>query len=423
MTGPEAGPAEAINPFQMAVAQLDAAADRLGLDEGMRQILRTCKRELTVHFPVRMDDGDTQVFTGYRVQHNLDRGPAKGGIRYHPAVTLDEVKALAMWMTWKAAIVNLPYGGAKGGVVVNPSSLSPSELENLSRRYATEISILIGPEEDIPAPDMGTDARVMAWIMDTISMHRGHSVTGVVTGKPVSIGGTLGRVEATGRGLLYIVQEAAQVQGLPLAGASVAVQGFGNVGSVAALLLSQAGARIVAASDTSGGVYNPGGLDVEALYHYKRAGGRLSASPQGDRVSNEELLTLPVDILIPAALEGQIAGHNAAQVKAKMIVEGANGPTTPEADAILADQGVLVVPDILANAGGVIVSYFEWVQDLQFFFWEEEEVNERLRRILGRAFQEVWRLAQEKKVGLREAALMLAVQRVVEATQVRGIYP
>ena len=414
---------DAINPYQMAVAQLDAVAERLGLDEGMRQMLRSCKREFIVNFPVRMDDGTTSVFTGYRVQHNLARGPAKGGIRYHPLVTLDEVKALAMWMTWKSAVVNIPYGGAKGGVVVDPKRLSPVELENLTRRYATEISIIIGPEEDIPAPDMGTDARIMAWIMDTISMHRGHSVTGVVTGKPVSVGGTLGRMEATGRGILYILQATAQARGFPLEEATIAVQGFGNVGAVAAWLLSRAGCRVVAISDASGGIHNPRGLDIDALWHYKRAGGTLIDSRNADKVSNEELLTLPVDVLIPAALEAQITGRNAPQVKAKIIVEGANGPTTPEADAILANLGVFVVPDILANAGGVIVSYFEWVQDLQFFFWEEEEVNERLHRVITKAFRDVSHTAEAEGLSLRQAAMTLAVKRVVEATNIRGIYP
>jgi len=423
MTSPKAKVEETLNPYQMALAQFEAVANRLGLDEGIRQILRTCKRELTVNFPVRLDDGTTQVFTGYRVQHNLARGPAKGGIRYHPSVSLDEVKGLAMWMTWKSAVVNIPYGGAKGGVIVDPKRLSRRELETLSRRYATEISIIIGPDEDIPAPDMGTDARIMAWIMDTISMHRGHSVAGVVTGKPVSIGGTLGRMEATGRGIHYIVQEAAQARGLALEGATIAIQGFGNVGSVAAWLLSRAGCRVIAVSDSSGGLHNPKGLDIDVLWHYKRAGGSLIDSRSGDKISNEELLTLPVDILIPAALEGQINSHNAPAIKAKMIVEGANGPTTPKADDILADLDVLVVPDILANAGGVIVSYFEWVQDLQFLFWEEEEVNERLHRIITKAFRDVTRLAEAEKVSMREAAMILAIKRVVEAVNIRGIYP
>ena len=419
----ESVPKPANDPLKTALAQLDAAADRLHLDDGMRAILRAPKRELAVHFPVQMDDGSTRVFSGYRVHHNLARGPAKGGIRYHLAVTLDEVRALAMWMTWKSAVVNIPYGGAKGGVSVDPKSLSLVELENLTRRYATEISILIGRNEDIPAPDMGTDGRIMAWIMDTISMHRGYTEAGVVTGKPVSVGGTHGRVEATGRGILYIVQEVARQYGVPLQGASVAVQGFGNVGGVAATLLAQAGARVVAVSDSSGGIHNSQGLDIGTLSRLKREGTPLVQAPGGDHISNEELLTLPVDFLVPAAMEDQITVANAAAVRARFVVEGANGPTTPEADAILADKGVVVVPDIVANAGGVIVSYFEWVQDLQFYFWEEEEVNERLQRVIARAYRDVAHIAQEKEVCLREAAMILGVGRVVEATLVRGIYP
>jgi len=411
------------NPWVTALAQFDAAAERLHLDDSLRQILRSCKRELTVHFPVRLDDGSTTVFRGHRVQHNVVLGPAKGGIRYHPAVDLDEVKALAMWMTWKCAVVKIPYGGAKGGVTVDPKKLSDRELENLTRRYATEIALLIGPQEDIPAPDMGTDARVMAWIMDTYSMHRGYSVAGVVTGKPLSIGGTLGRLEATGRGLLYVAQEAAR-QGLtPLAGASVAIQGFGNVGGVAARLLAAEGCRVVAMSDSSGGVYNERGLDAEALQLFRQEGGKLAQAPGGDHLSNEELLCLPVDILIPAAMEGQISAANASQVRARIILEGANGPLTPEADSILAERGIVVIPDILANAGGVVVSYFEWVQDIQSFFWEEDEINERLRRVMVRAFADVKGLADEQGATLREAATMLGVQRVAEATLVRGIYP
>ena len=415
--------AEMPSPWVTALAQFDDAADRLHLDDALRQILRSCKRELTVHFPVRLDDGSTTVFRGHRVQHNVVLGPAKGGIRYHPAVDLDEVKALAMWMTWKCAVAKIPYGGAKGGVAVDPKKLSDRELENLTRRYATEIALLIGPQEDIPAPDRGTDAHVMAWIMDTYSMHRGYSVAGVVTGKPLSIGGTLGRLEATGRGLLYVAQEASR-QGLtPLAGASVAIQGFGNVGGVAARLLAAEGCRVVAMSDSSGGVYNERGLDAEALHRFRQEGGKLAQAPGGDHLSNEELLCLPADILIPAAMEGQISAANASQVRAKIILEGANGPLTPEADSILAERGIVVIPDILANAGGVVVSYFEWVQDIQSFFWEEDEINERLRRVMVRAFAEVKSLADERHVTLREAATMRGVQRVAEATLVRGIYP
>ncbi len=409
--------------LKTALAQFDSAAEALHLDEGIRGVLRSCKRELALHFPVQMDNGSIRVFDGYRVQHNLARGPAKGGIRYHPGVSLDEVRALAMWMTWKCAVVNLPYGGAKGGVIVDPKGLSRPELENLTRRYATEISIIIGPDEDIPAPDMGTDGRVMAWIMDTISMHRGHTTAGVVTGKPVSVGGTLGRVEATGRGIQYVVQETAKAHGISLQGATVAVQGFGNVGSVAATLLAEDGARVLAVSDSSGGVYDGNGLDVKALNRVKQETGSLAQAAGCDRISNEELLALPVDFLVPSAMEAQITGANAGNVRARFVAEGANGPTTPEADAIMHGKGVTVIPDILANAGGVIVSYFEWVQDLQAFFWEEGEVNERLHRIITRAYRDVTRTAEEHGVSLRDAAMRLAVTRVVEATQYRGIYP
>jgi glutamate dehydrogenase (NAD(P)+) len=370
-----------------------------------------------------MDDGTIAEFSGYRVQHNLARGPAKGGLRYHPDVSLDEVRALSMWMTWKNAVVNIPYGGAKGGVIVNPKRLSARELENLTRRYATEISIIIGPNEDIPAPDVGTDGRVMAWIMDTISMHRGYTEAGTVTGKPVSVGGTLGRQEATGRGLLYIVQEAAKRFGVTLEEATVAVQGFGKVGAVAAQLLHRAGARVVAVSDSTVALYDERGLDCEALMPHREDRIPLAEAAQGDKITNAELLSLPVDFLIPAALEAQVHERNAGDVRARYIVEGANGPTTPEADAILGDKGIVLIPDILANAGGVIVSYFEWVQDLQFYFWEEEEVNERLHRVLTRAFRDVFAMADEHDVTPREAAMLLGVSRVVEATRIRGIYP
>jgi len=418
---PQAEPAS--GALKTALAQFDTAADRLGLDDGIRMVLRHCKRELAVHFPVRMDNGTIAEFSGYRVQHNLARGPAKGGLRYNINVSLDEVRALAMWMTWKSAVVNIPYGGAKGGVIVNPKLLSARELENLTRRYATEISIIIGPNEDIPAPDMGTDARIMAWIMDTISMHRGYTEAGVVTGKPVSVGGTLGRAEATGRGLLYIVQEAARQFGLSLEGATVAVQGFGNVGAVAAQLLARAGATIVAISDSAGAVYNEHGLDIDALMPHSRDRSPLTEATGGDQITNAELLAIPVDFLVPAALEGQIHDGNAGAVRARYVVEGANGPTTPEADAILAGNGIVLIPDIVANAGGVIVSYFEWVQDLQFYFWEEDEVNERLHRVITRAYRDVSAMAERNAVSLREAAMMLGVSRVVEATRIRGIYP
>ncbi len=406
-----------------ALAQLDAAADRLGLDDGIRAVLRKPKRELSVNFPVQMDDGSIRCFSGYRVQHNLARGPAKGGLRYSAHVSIDEVRALAMWMTWKCAVVNLPYGGAKGGVVVDPRTLSQPELENLTRRYATEISIIIGPSEDIPAPDMGTNEQVMAWIMDTISMHRGNTVAGIVTGKPVAVGGTLGRSDATGRGVLYVMQETATKYGVPLEGASVAIQGFGKVGAVAAQLLFHAGARVVAVSDADTAIYNAQGLDIPALMGCREDRMPLRESRGGDVIDNAELLTLPVDYLVPAALEGQITEANADDVQARIVVEGANGPTTPGADSILQDNGVVVIPDIVANAGGVIVSYFEWVQDLQFYFWDEADVNARLHKVITRAFEDVVKVAEERGVNLREAAMLLGVSRVVEATTMRGIYP
>jgi glutamate dehydrogenase (NAD(P)+) len=429
MTTSGAAPAPAPAPetegaYEVALAQFDSVAERIHLDDNVRRVLRAPKLEYTVNFPVQMDDDSIQVFTGHRVQHNLARGPAKGGLRYHPAVTLNEVKALAMWMTWKCAVVNLPYGGAKGGVACDPKALSAGELENLTRRYTSEIAMIIGPEKDVPAPDMGTDGRIMAWMMDTYSMGKGYSVPGVVTGKPVAIGGTLGRVEATGRGITYVTQEAARVRGMVLDGARVAVQGFGNVGYAAARLLHEAGCRIVAVSDVSGGIYNPGGLAWPRVDAVKLAATPLSqASGDWEHVTNDELLELPVEILVPAALENQLTGRNATRVQAKMIVEGANGPTTPEADAILAEKGVYVVPDILANAGGVIVSYFEWVQDLQSFFWEEDEINQRLRRIMARGFQEVSAIAERDALDMRDAAYVLALRRVEEAITLRGIYP
>ena len=424
MTIASAAHAPAENPFDNAIEQLNAVADQLGLDEGMREVLRHCKREFTVNFPVQMDDGSIRVFTGYRVHHNEARGPVKGGLRYSPNVTLDEVRALSMWMTWKCAVAGLPYGGAKGGVIVDPRALSKRELERMTRRFAADIGILIGPEQDVPAPDMGTDGQIMAWIMDTYSMMHGHSVPAVVTGKPVSIGGSSGRIEATGRGVLFVVQEACRDRGVALEGARVAVQGFGNVGSVAAKLLDDAGAKIVAISDSNGGLYNANGLgDIDEILALKHDSGYIPDGARGTRITNAELLELPVDILIPAALEGQIHGGNAGRIQAPMIIEAANGPTTPEADRILNAKGAYVVPDILANAGGVIVSYFEWVQDLQSFFWEEDEVNVKLKRIIERAFHEVAAIRDERGCTMREAAYILAVRRVVEATQVRGIFP
>jgi glutamate dehydrogenase (NAD(P)+) len=406
-----------------ALSQFDDAADRLHLDDGIRGVLRVSKRELSVNFPVNMDDGSIQVFCGYRVQHNIARGPAKGGLRYNPHVSLNEVRALAMWMTWKAAVVKLPFGGAKGGVMVDPRALSASELEDLTRRYATEISIIIGQSEDIPAPDMGTNQQIMAWIMDTISMHKGYTVAGVVTGKPVAVGGTLGRVEATGRGVLFVVEELCKQKSIPLEGSTVAIQGFGNVGSVAANLLQRAGAKVVAVSDRSSAVYDGNGLDIGSLLECRSGAKPLADCLDVDKITNVDLLGLPVDFLIPAALEGQITSRNAGDVRARFIVEGANGPTTPEADRILEEQGVTIVPDILANAGGVIVSYFEWVQDLQFYFWEEDEVNERLQNVITRAHREVAAAAERDGVTMREAAMALGVGRVVEATALRGIYP
>jgi len=412
------------NAFESAQTQLRQVAATLEIDPGVIELLSYPKRELTVHFPVRMDDGSIRIFTGYRVHHNDARGPVKGGIRYSTMVTQDEVRALSMWMTWKCAVVNLPYGGAKGGVVVDPRALSERELERLTRRYASEIDIMIGPAVDIPAPDLGTDGRIMAWIMDTYSMHRDYSVPGVVTGKPIEIGGSLGRVEATGRGVTYVTLEACRRRGVSLQGATVAVQGFGNVGSVTARLLHEAGAKVVAVSDRYSGVYSPAGLDVKSLYEHRAAGGLLAEHPlKHEDVTNDELLELPVDILIPAAIEGQITERNAGRVQAGMIIEAANGPTTPGGDAILAQRDIYVVPDILANAGGVIVSYFEWVQDLQSFFWEETEVNQRLQRIITNAYNEVAAVAQERNLRLRDAAMVVALRRVVEAIRIRGIYP
>lgn len=413
--------------FETAQAQLRKVGEMMNLDPGMIEVLSTPRRELKVNFPVRMDDGTTRVFTGFRVQHNDARGPMKGGLRYSPLVDVDEVRALAMWMTWKTAVVDLPYGGAKGGVIIDTKKVSEAELERVTRRYASEISIVVGPNEDIPAPDMGTDGRIMAWFMDTYSMNRGHSVPGVVTGKPIELGGSLGRVEATGRGVQFITQEACKIRGIDLKSATVAVQGFGNVGSVAARLLSQAGAKVVAVSDSLGGVYNEKGLDIEDIYAGRRAGGLINDEDRTEdgnrRISNEELLELPVDILIPAALEGQITEQNASRIQAKMIVEAANGPTTDGADRILNERGVYVIPDILANAGGVVVSYFEWVQDLQSFFWEESEVNQRLQRIMVNAFAAIANLSQARGISMRDAAYIVALQRVINAITARGIYP
>ncbi|MBM3239644.1 Glu/Leu/Phe/Val dehydrogenase [Candidatus Poribacteria bacterium] len=420
--------------YKVALEQLDYVAKLIDLDPGIHEILKYPKRELTVNFPVRMDDGSYRVFTGYRVQHNLARGPAKGGIRYHPNVTLDEVRALAMLMTWKCAVMNIPYGGAKGGVICDPKKLSLTELERLTRRYTTEISIIIGPNYDIPAPDLYTNPQVMSWIMDTYSMHIGHSVPAVVTGKPVSIGGSKGRFEATGRGCMVTTLEALKHLGIRGDETTVAVQGCGNVGGVAARLLHETGCKVIAISDSQGGVYNPKGLDIPAvLKHKSETGGIMDmftsfTDAKGlrtnvDVISNAELLELDCTVLLPAALENQITGENATRIKARIITEGANGPTTTAADRILCDRGIFLVPDILANAGGVTVSYFEWVQDLQAFFWKENEVNDRLREIMVSSFGEVLATALEYNTDMRTAAYVLAVNRVSSAGLQRGIYP
>jgi glutamate dehydrogenase (NAD(P)+) len=412
-----------INPYHMAVQQFELAAEKLNLSEDMREILRQPKRELTVNFPVRMDNGRIRTFTGYRVQHNVNRGPAKGGIRYGPEVTLDEVKALAMWMTWKCAVAGIPFGGAKGGVICDPKSMSPGELERLTRRYATEISIIIGPHSDIPAPDVNTNSQVMAWIMDTYSMHEGFSIPAVVTGKPLSIGGSEGRNDATAMGVLFVTRRAAKRIDMPLKGARVSIQGYGNAGSIAARLFHNEGCKIVAVSDTRGGIYNEAGLDPAAVLRYKQEHGSVVGFPNAQRVGVMDVLEVPCDILIPAATEGVITATNAERVQARIISEAANGPTSPEADAILFKRGRLVVPDILANAGGVTVSYFEWVQDLQSFFWGVEEITQKLEMIMNRSFAAVAAKADQYHCDLRLAANMLAISRVAEATQVRGIYP
>ena len=412
------------NSFTNAQRQFDIAADMLDLEGGLRKILRVPQRELTVTFPVKMDNGGIEVYTGYRIHHNITRGPAKGGIRYHPGVTIDEVRALAMWMTWKCATVNIPYGGAKGAVVLDPKQLSISELERLTRRYTSEISILIGPDKDIPAPDVGTNAQVMAWIMDTLSMHIGHTVPGCVTGKPLELGGSEGRVEATGRGVVVAAEEAAKGMNMNLGGAKVVVQGFGNVGSVAAKLAEEAGATIIGVSDALGGIYNPNGLPVaELVNRYSGREGGIREYKDAEQIENKDLLELPCDVLIPSAIAAQITKENADKVKARLVVEGANGPLTPDADHILSDKGILVVPDVLANAGGVIVSYFEWVQDLQNFFWEENEVNNKLTRIMRHSYAAVDGTMKAHKTDMRTAAYIIGVKRVAEATIKRGIYP
>jgi glutamate dehydrogenase (NAD(P)+) len=412
-----------INPWEVAQQQFDLAADRLNLDPGLRRVLREPRRELTVHFPVKMDDGNVQVFTGYRVQHNLGRGPAKGGIRYHQDVTLDEVKALAMWMTWKCAVVGIPYGGGKGGVIVDPKKLSMKEVEALTRRFTTEIEVLIGPERDIPAPDVNTNAQVMAWMMDTYSMHQGYTVPGVVTGKPISLGGSEGRNEATARGTVFCIVEAARHLGIDLKRSRVAVQGFGNAGSIAARLIGEEGATVVAVSDSTGGIHNPKGLDIGRVVQWKKEHATVQGMPGAADVRNAAVLEVDCDILIPAALENQITARNASRIKARLIAEAANGPTTPEADIELFRRGVFMVPDILCNAGGVTVSYFEWVQDLNRDHWSESVVNEKLKGIMVRAFDETLAIAEREECDMRTAAYLLAVQRVADATALRGLYP
>ncbi len=421
MTTEQAAPA--INAWEVAQRQFDLAAERLNLDPGLRAVLREPRRALTVHFPVHMDDGTVEVFTGYRVQHNLGRGPAKGGIRYHQDVSLDEVKALAMWMTWKCAVVGIPYGGGKGGVVVDPKKLSRKELEALTRRFTTEISVLIGPERDIPAPDVNTNAQVMAWMMDTYSMHQGYTIPGVVTGKPISLGGSEGRNEATARGCVFTVVDAARHLGMDLATATVVVQGFGNAGSIAAKLMQDEGSTVIGVSDTGGAITKADGLDIDRVVAWKKEHGTVVGFPGSTTISNAELLELPCDVLIPAALEHQITARNAERIRARIIAEAANGPTTPDADDILYKKGVFLIPDILANAGGVTVSYFEWVQDLNRDHWSEAVVNAKLKEIMDRSFAEVIEMARREEVNMRTAAYLVAVQRVADATRLRGLYP
>ncbi|MGD9496299.1 MAG: Glu/Leu/Phe/Val dehydrogenase [Armatimonadota bacterium] len=410
-------------PLAAALTQLDEAAALIGLDEAIHQKLRKPKRVMMVSIPTAMDDGSLQVFTGYRVQHSMERGPCKGGIRYHPDVNLEEVIALAMWMTWKCAVVNIPYGGAKGGVICNPKEMSEGELERMTRRFTTELVEVIGPEKDIPAPDVYTDARVMAWIMDTYSMQKGYSVPAVVTGKPIALGGSLGREAATGRGCVFTIRETMKRLEMPLEGAKVAVQGFGNVGRWAARLVESLGPSVIAVSDSRGGCYNPDGIPVADLIRHKDESGTVVGYPGSDEISNEELLALDCDVLIPAALENAITEANADDVKATIVAEGANGPTTPAAQQILNDKGIFVIPDILANSGGVTVSYFEWVQGLQAHFWTEDEVNQRLEQIMVRAFDEVYAEHQRRNIDMRAAAMAVAVGRVAEAQAMRGIYP
>jgi glutamate dehydrogenase (NAD(P)+) len=407
----------------MARSQLRLVADLIELDDNMLNVLSQCKKAVAVSVPTRMDDDSVEVFDGFRVTHNVARGPSKGGIRYHPDVTLEETKALAMWMTWKCALMGLPFGGAKGGVVCDPKKLSAREVERMTRRYTTEIITHIGPESDIPAPDVGTGPREMAWIFDTYSMNKGYSVLGVVTGKPLEVGGSLGRPEATARGAAFCIREAMRKRGERVEGRRVAIQGFGNVGRNLAVILAGDGAQIIALSDSAGGIHNPEGIDVQAAIAHKSEHGSLGGLAGSETISNDDLLLIDCDVLAPCALEQVLDGGNADKVRASVIAEGANGPVTPEADAILEERGILVLPDVLANAGGVVVSYFEWVQGLQEYFWKEAEVNAKLNDIVTRAFAETWRTHEDRGISMRQAAYALAVGRVAEATMTRGLYP
>jgi glutamate dehydrogenase/leucine dehydrogenase len=414
---------ESSESYRTALQQLDAVAKRLNLDTGIHERMRYPRRALVVSVPTLMDDGRTEVFLGYRVHHCTVMGPTKGGIRYHPGVTLPEVSALAMLMSWKCALMQLPYGGAKGGVACEPGQMSRRELERMTRRYTAEVMLLIGPDLDIPAPDMGTDEQTMAWIMDTYAMTQGRTVPGVVTGKPILVGGSAGRRDATGRGLVYVLGQAVRDIGLELRGARVAIQGFGNVGSVTARLLWREGTAVIGITDAQGGVYNPNGLDIRALSQHVKEAGTVAGFADAESISNADLLALPCDVLVPAALGGQITERNADHVRARIVAEGANGPTTPEADQILGARGIPLIPDILANAGGVIVSYFEWVQGLQYHFWRESEINSRLQEVMIRAFNQVNAMAKREHVDLRTAALMVGIRRVADAFQLRGLYP
>ncbi len=411
------------NAYEVALENFDLAANALDLDDNVRAMIKYPERILSVSVPVRMDSGKVVRFEGYRVQHSTLRGPAKGGIRFHPNVTVDEVKALATWMTWKCAVVNIPFGGGKGGVTCNPKALSLGELERLTRRYASSILPLIGPEKDIPAPDVYTTPQIMAWIMDTYSMNKGYPVHGVVTGKPISLGGSLGRNEATGRGVFYTTRSSCQHLGIPMQGARVVVQGFGNAGSIAAQLFHEAGAKVLAVNDSRGCICNLKGLDIPAVIAFKNRTGTLVGFPGADSITPAELLALECEILVPAALENAITGENAHAVRARVIAEAANGPVTPEADRILDEKGVFLIPDILCNAGGVTVSYFEWVQDENHLFWDEQDVNGRLEKVMTRAFNDVLKIHLDRKANMRLAANMLGVSRVADASRVRGLYP